>query len=124
MTDDATLAELLLRWQELRGRGCRPSAEELCVGCPELLPALRPHIVQLYEAGEHDGLPFFSLEFCEGSSLDRKLKEGPLPATEAAALAEQLARAIHYAHTQGVVHRDLKPANVLLTTDGTPKITD
>jgi WD40 repeat protein/tRNA A-37 threonylcarbamoyl transferase component Bud32 len=83
-----------------------------------------PHIVPLYEVGEHDGLPFFTLEFCEGGSLDRKLEGQPLAAREAAALLEQLARAMHYAHSRGVVHRDLKPANVLLTADGTPKITD
>ncbi len=83
-----------------------------------------PHIVQLFEVGEHDGLPFFTLEFCDGSALDRKLKDGPLPAAEAAALVEKLARAVHYAHLRGVVHRDLKPANVLRTVDGVPKITD
>jgi tRNA A-37 threonylcarbamoyl transferase component Bud32 len=82
------------------------------------------HIVQLYEVGECDDLLFFSLEFCGGGSLDRRLKAGPLPAKAAAALIEKLARAIHYAHLQGVVHRDLKPANVLLSADGEPKISD
>ena len=83
-----------------------------------------PNIVQIYEVGEHDGRPFFSLEFVEGGSLDRKLAGTPQPPREAAALVETLARAIHAAHQRGVVHRDLKPANVLLTADGTPKITD
>ena len=73
-----------------------------------------PNIVQLHEVGEHDGLPYFTLEFCDGGSLDRKLKGEPLPPKEGAALAEKLARATHYAHTRGVVHRDLKPANILL----------
>jgi formylglycine-generating enzyme required for sulfatase activity len=82
------------------------------------------NIVQLYEAGEHDEVPFFSLELCDGGSLDRKLGSRPLPAREAAALAEKLARAMHYAHARGIVHRDLKPANVLLTAEGEPKITD
>jgi formylglycine-generating enzyme required for sulfatase activity/tRNA A-37 threonylcarbamoyl transferase component Bud32 len=83
-----------------------------------------PNIVHLHEVGDHDGLPFFSLEFCAGGSLDGKLQGRPLPPAEAAALAEKLARAVHYAHLRGVVHRDLKPANVLLTADGEPKITD
>lgn len=83
-----------------------------------------PNIVQIHEVGEHDGLPFFSLEFCAGGSLDRKLAGTPLPPEEAAALVEKLARAMHAAHERGVIHRDLKPANVLLTEDGTPKITD
>jgi serine/threonine protein kinase len=83
-----------------------------------------PHIVHLHEVGEVDGQPFFSLEFCAGGSLDKKLKTAALPAKEAAALAETLARALHSAHSRGIVHRDLKPANVLLTADGAPKITD
>jgi WD40 repeat protein/tRNA A-37 threonylcarbamoyl transferase component Bud32 len=82
------------------------------------------HIVQVYEVGEHDGLPFFSLEFCPGGSLEQKLNKAPLAPTEAAALVEKLARAMAVAHDRGVIHRDLKPANVLLAEDGTPKITD
>jgi hypothetical protein len=83
-----------------------------------------PNIVQLFAVGEHDSLPFISLEFVDGGTLARKLAGEPLPPNEAAGLMEKLARAIHYAHLRGVVHRDLKPANVLLTKDGEPKITD
>jgi hypothetical protein len=83
-----------------------------------------PHIVQIYEVGEHEGHPYFSLEFCPGGGLDRKLNGTPLPPQEAARLLETLARAMHAAHQAGVVHRDLKPANVLLTAEGQPKITD
>jgi serine/threonine-protein kinase len=83
-----------------------------------------PHIVQIYEVGEHDGLPYFSLEFCAGGSLEKKLAGTPLPANKAAALVEQLAHAMQAAHAKGVIHRDLKPANVLLAEDGAPKITD
>jgi tetratricopeptide (TPR) repeat protein len=82
------------------------------------------NIVAVHEVGEHDGKPFFSLEFCSGGSLDRKLAGSPLPPTEAARLTELLARAMHAAHRANIIHRDLKPANVLLTEDGTPKITD
>ena len=60
-----------------------------------------PNIVQIYEVGEHDGLPFFSLEFCGGGSLDKKLAGTPLPPKEAAALVETLARAMQAAHEQG-----------------------
>jgi tetratricopeptide (TPR) repeat protein/predicted Ser/Thr protein kinase len=83
-----------------------------------------PNIVQVYEVGEHNGLPFFSLEFVEGGSLHQKMSGKPLPAREAAEIAEALARAMYYAHQQNIIHRDLKPANVLLTCDGIPKITD
>ena len=83
-----------------------------------------PNIVQVHEVGECGGRPFFSLEYVEGGSLDRKLAGTPLPPREAAKLVEVLARAMHAVHQQGIVHRDLKPLNVLVTADGTPKITD
>ncbi len=83
-----------------------------------------PNVVQVFEVGEHGGAPFFSLEFCSGGSLEGRLKASPLPPAEAARLVETLARAVHHAHEKGVIHRDLKPANVLLTADGTPKVTD
>jgi hypothetical protein len=83
-----------------------------------------PNIVQIHDVGESGGLPYFSLEFVEGGSLDRKLNGTPLPADEAAKLVETLARAMAAAHVAGLVHRDLKPANVLLGADGTPKVTD
>jgi WD40 repeat protein/predicted Ser/Thr protein kinase/DNA-directed RNA polymerase subunit RPC12/RpoP len=83
-----------------------------------------PNIVQVHEIGEHEGRPFFSLEYVDGGSLHQKLDGGALAPARAARLAEQLARAVHYAHQRGIVHRDLKPANVLLAADGTPKLTD
>jgi tRNA A-37 threonylcarbamoyl transferase component Bud32 len=83
-----------------------------------------PHIVQIYEASQHAGLPFFALEFLEGGSLAQKLQGSPLPAQEAAQLVERLARAMQAAHERGIIHRDLKPANVLLDQAGRPKITD
>jgi hypothetical protein len=80
--------------------------------------------VQIHEVGEHGGLPFFSLEFCPGGSLEDKLGGTPLPPLEAARLLEALARAMQAAHERGIVHRDLKPANVLLTEEGQPKVAD
>jgi tetratricopeptide (TPR) repeat protein len=83
-----------------------------------------PNIVQIYETGEHGGLPFLALEFVDGGSLQAKLAGNPQQPTQAASLAELLARAIHVAHQAKVVHRDLKPANVLLTGSGVPKVGD
>jgi serine/threonine-protein kinase len=83
-----------------------------------------PNIVQVYEIGEHDGLPYFSQEFVDGGNLGQKTERQPQPPRDAARLVETLARAVHYAHERGVIHRDLKPANVLLTADGTPKVAD
>ena len=83
-----------------------------------------PNIVQIHEIGEHGGLPFLALEYVDGGGLDGKLAGNPQNPRTAAGLIQTLARAMQAAHQAGVVHRDLKPANVLLTTDGTPKITD
>src|SRR5215470_13184888 len=83
-----------------------------------------PNIVQVHEIGEHNGLPFFSLEFCPGGSLDKQLTGTGFRPDEAARLVECLARAMHFAHQRGVIHRDLKPANILLAEDGIPKIGD
>jgi WD40 repeat protein len=77
-----------------------------------------PNIVQVYDVGEHGGVPFFSLEFCDEGSLDRKIAGTPQPAREAAELCETLARAMSAAHEAGIIHRDLKPANVLLASRG------
>ncbi|MFO0843340.1 MAG: serine/threonine-protein kinase, partial [Gemmataceae bacterium] len=109
----------------------------------EAIAALQhPNIVGVYDVGEHDGHPYFSLEFCAGGSLEKRLAGTPLPPRDAAALVATLAGAVQAAHDAGVVHRDLKPANVLLTgptvregaptdalahgraLDGEPKITD
>jgi serine/threonine protein kinase/Flp pilus assembly protein TadD len=83
-----------------------------------------PHIVQIHDVGEHDGGPFLALELLDGGSLAQKLDGTPLPPRRAAELIQTLAGAMHYAHECGIVHRDLKPANVLLSADGTAKITD
>jgi WD40 repeat protein len=83
-----------------------------------------PNIVQIHEVGQHAGYPFLVLERVDGPSLARALGGNPQPGSQAAELLETLARAMHAAHRHGVVHRDLTPANILLTGDGTPKITD
>jgi hypothetical protein len=83
-----------------------------------------PHIVRIYDYGEFDGAPYFTMELMTGGSLADKLRGRPLPEREAAQLVETLARAVQYAHDNQVLHRDLKSANVLLAADGTPKLSD
>jgi serine/threonine-protein kinase len=83
-----------------------------------------PNIVQLYDAGEADGRPYFTMELVEGGSLAQKLTGTPRAARPAAELVAKIADAIQAAHQSGIIHRDLKPANVLMAADGTPKVTD
>jgi hypothetical protein len=72
------------------------------------------NIVQIYDVGEHGGLPYLALEFVDGGNLAQLIGGRPQPAELAAEFVQTLGRAVHYAHQQGIVHRDLKPANVLL----------
>ncbi|MCS6978294.1 MAG: protein kinase [Gemmatales bacterium] len=83
-----------------------------------------PNIVQVFEIEEHEGRPFFALEYVDGGSLDNLINGTPQDPVESARWVETLARAVHYAHERQVIHRDLKPANILLTKDRVPKVSD
>ncbi len=83
-----------------------------------------PHVVQIYEVGEHQGRPYLALEYLDGGSLAQHPAGAARPPREAARLVETVARAVSALHQAGIVHRDLKPANVLLAADGTPKVGD
>lgn len=83
-----------------------------------------PGILPVYEVGEADGAPFFSMKLASGGSLSDRLLRGPMPPKEAAALMAELARALHHAHQHGVLHRDLKPGNFLFLEDGRACVSD
>jgi len=83
-----------------------------------------PGIVPVYEVGEVDGQPYFSMKYVPGRTLSQLLSERLLSPHEAARLLADVARAIHYAHRQGVLHRDLKPSNILIDEEGQPHVTD
>lgn len=83
-----------------------------------------PHVVPVYEVGVCDGQPYFSMRHVAGENLARRLERGPLEPRAAVALVVPLARAIEYAHRQGILHRDLKPSNVLIDERGQPLLTD
>src|SRR5438132_8543294 len=83
-----------------------------------------PNILPIYEVSESEGLPFFSMKFAGGGSL---LEAAPMLRREprrAVALMAKVARAVQYAHVQGILHRDLKPGNILLDGGGEPLVSD
>jgi ABC-type amino acid transport substrate-binding protein/tRNA A-37 threonylcarbamoyl transferase component Bud32 len=83
-----------------------------------------PNIVPIYDVGEQEGQHYFSMKLIEGRSLSPHLERFRADPAAAAALMVPLARAVQYAHDQGILHRDLKPANILLDDQGQPHITD
>ena len=83
-----------------------------------------PNVVKVFDVGEVNGIPYFTMEFVEGSTLEARINLGALAPREAAMLLIKLARATQSAHDRGIIHRDLKPANVLLAQDDEPKLTD
>jgi len=83
-----------------------------------------PNIVQIFDIGEFEEQPYFSLEFVDGGSLDRLIKGNPQMPRDSATLVQTLANAMQLAHEQNIVHRDLKPANVLVQSAPGVKIDD
>jgi len=120
--------ERLVALKMIRTRsGLRPSPEALERFRREAQAVARlkhPNIVPIHAWGEHEGQPFFVMEFLEGGSLAKKLERNPCTPRQSAELVAALASALHHAHQRGILHRDLKPANVLLDETGQPHVTD
>jgi eukaryotic-like serine/threonine-protein kinase len=83
-----------------------------------------PNICTLYDVGRQDELSYLVIEYIEGDSLARLLKDGALGVTQALDVAVQAAHALAHAHQQRIIHRDIKPANLMVTRSGTVKVLD
>jgi ABC-type amino acid transport substrate-binding protein len=102
-----------------------PLPPEQFIREPQKIARLRhPNIVRVYKVGEHNGRPFFTMDFVKGPSLDKRLGDFVRDPRAAAALMVKVARAVEHAHQQNIVHRDLKPGNILLDHDQEPLVTD
>jgi serine/threonine protein kinase len=111
------LADRLAADSDVRGRFMR-----------EALAAARlsgdPHIVTIFDVGEHEERPFLVMEYLSGGSLEEQLRDGPVPIGRALRWLEQAAHALDHAHAEGVVHRDIKPANLLLDRNDDVQVAD
>jgi serine/threonine protein kinase/WD40 repeat protein len=127
---DTKLNRIVALKMILAGSHAAPSEMQRFLKEAEAVAAMQHvNIVQIFETGQHLGLPYFTLEFVDGGTLAALVRDHPLAPKEAARIVEQLAHGIAYAHGKGIAHRDLKPENVLLAACGladerVPKITD
>ncbi len=83
-----------------------------------------PGIVTIYDVDQQEGLAYIAMEFVDGPTLEQMLSGSALPPDRMFSILGQTAVALDYAHSKGIVHRDIKPANIMVTADGTSKITD
>jgi serine/threonine protein kinase len=101
--------------------GAHASAEQLArfkIEAEAVAHLQHPNIVGVFEIGQHDGCPFFSLEYIDGPSLEKQIDSTPQRPQDAARMVQMLAQAMQAAHERGIIHRDLKPANILLAQGG------
>jgi serine/threonine protein kinase len=104
---------------------CEAEVQRFHVEAEAVAQLDHPHIVPIYEVGQHQGQHYFAMQFVDGPSLARDLDGTTWSNRDAAELIRICALAVQYAHERGVIHRDLKPANILLTLpDRVPRITD
>ncbi|NLX09554.1 MAG: serine/threonine protein kinase [Chloroflexi bacterium] len=83
-----------------------------------------PHILPVYDFGQHAGAPYLVMQLASGGTLKERIARGPLPYPDLLRILEQIASALDYAHRRGVIHRDLKPANILFDSEGRAFLAD
>lgn len=91
----------------------------------EVIASLQhPHILPLYDFGQYNEMPYLVMAYLSGGTLADRINAGPMPAVEASRMLGQIADALHYAHSKGIIHRDFKPGNVLLDERGNTYLAD
>ena len=109
----------------LRGAGSKAQdVERFRVEALATAHLAHPHIGPVFQVGEHEVQPFFTMQYIKGTTLARRLADGPMPGLDAARLLVPVCRAIHSAHDRGVLHRDLKPSNILIDPEGHSYVSD
>src|SRR5271165_5275294 len=109
----------------LRGAGSKAQdVERFRVEAMAAAQLAHPHIVPVFQVGEHEGQPYFTMQYIAGTTLARRLADGPMPGLDAARLLVPVCRAIHSAHDRGILHRDLKPSNILIDVEGHSYVSD
>ena len=120
-----TLGRVVALKMILRGQLASPADRERFQAEAKAAAKLdHPGIVPVYEVGDVRDRPYFTMKYVPGTTLSQRLADGPLPSREAATLLAEVARAIHFAHSRGVLHRDIKPSNILLDEQNRPHVTD
>ncbi|MFK7821705.1 MAG: serine/threonine-protein kinase, partial [Planctomycetaceae bacterium] len=121
-TLNRTVAVKLLAGIDASGPGRR---QQLMKEAEAAASLSHPSIVRIYQIGETaDGVPFLVMDYLSGGSVATLMKDGPLDGDRAVSIILEVAKAIGYAHSCGVIHRDLKPGNILLDEEGKPYVCD
>ncbi|MCD6360533.1 MAG: serine/threonine protein kinase, partial [Armatimonadetes bacterium] len=122
---EASVAIKVIRMDELPPKVLDRALKRFAREAKALARLTHPNIVRVIDAGEHEGAPYLVMPYLPGGSLKQVLRErGRLPWQEGLQLLIPIARALGYAHRQGMIHRDVKPSNILITEDAEPVLTD
>src|SRR5512136_338875 len=121
---ETDVAVKVIRTENLPQSGLETALRRFEREAKALAKLTHPNIVPIIDYGEYENSPYLVMKFLPGGTLKQILKGQPVPWQSAASLLIPVARALDYAHRQGMIHRDVKPSNILITADGAPMLTD